>query len=339
MTLSFANDDNSNAPLYYIEVTLSANDGNGFQQLINWNPSSYSSYLNTDCQNHNWQDGAGNLLYSWFETPSATSSSTSVYEWVVLPNGTTTTIYLVFTGTATSSYSTAHTGVQPNYSSTYAQYDNGASVFTSLYQNFAGTSTPTGWSSNGTTNQNNGVSPTAQGSYIYTSSSYTPPLSATLDTIAKAPTTSAASNPAWFLMGFTSTSNYGITVYPITSAGWAGPSPFSVYFWVGNGSAAGEHAMTAGTGIDVYSVVWDSTSSVSAYTDYGTAVSVTTDIPSTAEPIVIGTTQTNAVSPSANAIVYVVRLRTTPSNGTMPTTTFGSVTPITLPYTSALLYY
>jgi hypothetical protein len=159
---TFVNDDNGNSPVNNISIMLGSNSGSGFQQKVDFNPSNFpSSYFASDLSNINFQDGAGNLLYSWQETHAPTTSSTDVIYWVKLPNSTINTIYLVLVSTTSSSYSTNHTGVEPNYNSTYAQYDNGTNVF-SNYWNFSGTSLPTGWAevdnnSGGTYSVNNGL--------------------------------------------------------------------------------------------------------------------------------------------------------------------------------------
>jgi hypothetical protein len=322
--VTFVNDDNNNAPLYYIAVTLSANDGNGFQQLVNWNPSSYSSYLNTDCQNHNWQDGAGNLLYSWFETPSATSSSTSVYEWVVLPNGTTTTIYLVFTGTSTSGYSTTHTGVQPSYSGTYAQYDNGTSVFTK-YWNFAGTSLPSDLSvlgsptytvDNGLT-MNGGSGWTGiyyDGSSYFSTSNYTNILDMYLEVATGYPNNGRA------YQGFSdiSSENYQMC-----------------YVAISNTATWKNHDSSGTTAIDISPAPTFNAYHVATFAaqsgqmnysmDYNTFQSSSADYDAFNNAYYI---VTMVYAASVTLYTQWQRIRIMPTSNSMPTTTFGSVTPI-----------
>ena len=297
MTLSFSNDDNGNAPLYYVAITLSSNAGSGFQQLVNWSPSTYSTYLNTDCQNHSWQDGAGNLLDSWFETPSATSSSTSVYEWVVLPNATATTIYLVFSATTASGYSTTHTGVQPNYSATYGQYDNGASVFPILYQNFAGTAVPTGWEALGTYTIDNGFSiGTAINAYIVSSSSFGADANQIFDAYITQLQSSSTLN-MW--LGYTGTLVSGDTYAAALGSGSGNA------FMVNGGTIT-----TITPSVGIMSIYNPSTTLAEYSTNYGTTTSATG---TSAAAINVGVTVQNGGTPPTTPLkVGYIRIRTDP---------------------------
>lgn len=87
--------------------------------------------------------GGTNYLYIWnaITVPS--------HIWVKLnsniPASGTQTIYLIFFAQSTNNYSpSGDWGAYPTLTSTYGQYDNGATVF-SYYTNFAGTSLPSGW--------------------------------------------------------------------------------------------------------------------------------------------------------------------------------------------------
>jgi hypothetical protein len=327
MTLSFSNDDNGNAPLYYVAITLSSNAGSGFQQLINWDPSTYSTYLNTDCQNHSWQDGAGNLLDSWFETPSATSSSTSVYEWVVLPNSTATKIYLVFSATTASGYSTTHTGVQPNYSTTYGQYDNGASVF-SFYDNFAGTTLSSKWTVvNSGQTVNNGMSQGTTAPSIYSTSYTLNPQNTVTEAYAyvNTPLASNAND------GFISVTIISNSHHTYNSGGY--------YLCDYNGTAGTDTALdtaASNSSPSVWSVWYSAAATGSAMVNYGTPVTLTTDIPT----ITAGAVQLSVHNGAATAGTQYftwVRTRANPPSSTMPTTTFGSATKVPSGYSQLLM--
>jgi len=120
-----------------------------FQQMVQLNLINYPQLQNiaSDLSNIYFSsDVAGqNKLYSWRETP-ASLTSTQIW-WVLLPNGIpangTITIYLqVSSSTALDG---VYTGEAPQLSSTYAQYDNGASIFP-YYQRWGGLSAlPSGW--------------------------------------------------------------------------------------------------------------------------------------------------------------------------------------------------
>ena len=114
-----------------------------FQQLVTWNPSTYSSYEASDLGNVRFCLNAGcspptNQLNAWLEscTPSCSPSATSAYAWVKLtsaiPAGTSVTIDMVFEGTSVD-FDASYWGEAPNLSTTYAANDNGANVFNAYF--------------------------------------------------------------------------------------------------------------------------------------------------------------------------------------------------------------
>ena len=130
----------------YVPVTITPTsqiNGN-FQQMVYFNPQTYSTYLSSNMQNVEFFYPDGALIPSWLESYT---TSNAVY-WLNL-NGVTSgeTIYMGFASTATSLFSTSNNvGEAPYLSSTYGEYDTGSNVF-SYYQSFGGlTSLPSGWS-------------------------------------------------------------------------------------------------------------------------------------------------------------------------------------------------
>jgi len=131
-----------------------------FQQLLNLNLSpilsSSSQLLNLEfCLDVN----CNTPLYAWIE--SYNTNLSTVYIWVNLPvsipANSSITIYMF----VRNSIQYPYTGIAPNLTSTYAQYDNGENVFL-FYDNFAGTSLNTnkwnyGYNSGGSITVNNGV--------------------------------------------------------------------------------------------------------------------------------------------------------------------------------------
>ncbi|AHA92037.1 putative structural protein [Los Azufres archaeal virus 1] len=113
-------------------------------------------------------NGCQNPLYAWVE--SYTSDLSQVVVWVkipfAIPAGMQIPIYM--SKQSVSQY--PYTGMAPQLSSTYAQYDNGNNVFT-FYDNFAGTSLNTNkWSSytsSTTITVNNGITIQTSGSSTY----------------------------------------------------------------------------------------------------------------------------------------------------------------------------
>jgi hypothetical protein len=114
---------------------------NPFQQMVTWNPSSYSAYEGGSLGNIRFCSDAYCVapLYSWLEscTPSCTTGATSATAWVLLQSsinngGGTLTIYMVFDPTSVT-FDGVYWGEAPNLSATYGQYDNGAYVFTDYF--------------------------------------------------------------------------------------------------------------------------------------------------------------------------------------------------------------
>ncbi len=129
---------------YYLPVNLSNGQssatGPNFQQMITFNPSSYSSYEASDLGNIRFYQGSSEL-YSWCESGCSSGASTARF-WVDIPGGITasgtTTLDMVFEVPNSIEYDGVYAGEAPQLSAGYAQYDNGAKVFTTLYDNFAG---------------------------------------------------------------------------------------------------------------------------------------------------------------------------------------------------------
>ena len=137
---------------YTITITNSQSDPtpSPFQQLLNLNLSSIlsssSQLLNLEfCLDVN----CNTPLYAWIE--SYNSNLSSVYIWINLPvsipANSSITIYMF----VRNSIQYPYTGMSPTLTTTYAQYDNGENVF-QFYDNFAGTSLKSSWSSYVTSN-------------------------------------------------------------------------------------------------------------------------------------------------------------------------------------------
>lgn len=106
----------------------------GYQQVITFNPSTYSAYESSNLGNIRFYQGSTELN-SWCYS-GCTSSSTSAVFWVKLANQlnngkTAVNMSLLPSSTNFDGY---YAGEAPWISSTYAQYDNGGQVF-NLYFN------------------------------------------------------------------------------------------------------------------------------------------------------------------------------------------------------------
>jgi hypothetical protein len=160
-------------PWAVVAVTLvnnqSGSTGSLFQQMITFSPATYSALENSDLGNIRFcaDVACSSEMFAWLEScsPSCTSSAASAIAWVLLPSaiaggGGSLTIYIAFMPTSVG-FDGVYWGEAPELSTTYGQYDNGASVFPSLYEDFVGTSLPAGWVSStagtGTVNEDNGL--------------------------------------------------------------------------------------------------------------------------------------------------------------------------------------
>ena len=150
-----------------------------FQQMLVIDSAAFSG-INSNWNNVEFTTGSyatGMLLQAWVES-NASSSSTHTIVWVNLPYGISgygsTTIYMNVMPTPIMS-SAGPTGEAPQLSPTYAEYDNGASVF-NFYDNFKGTSLSGSWThtTNAAISVNNGLGITFSGldAYIVTNSHY-----------------------------------------------------------------------------------------------------------------------------------------------------------------------
>jgi len=144
------------AQLYnVVPVTVTNNQGSStpsvFQQMVTWDPATYSAYEATNLGNVRFCSDSQCVtpLNAWLESCSSTcstngSSSTSATAWVKLTSaiagsGGTLTIYMVFEA-ASANFDGNHWGEAPQLSGTYAQYDNGANVFTAYFNGNTATS-------------------------------------------------------------------------------------------------------------------------------------------------------------------------------------------------------
>ncbi len=155
---------------YYVPITLSNQQSSGtaanFQQMVFFNPSlsQYSQYEASNLSNIEFTSGApagqagSTPMYAWLESGASTAATNTV-AWVNLGSSTlgaagsgsnTLTIYMNFmpnNAPVTSHY----TGYAPQlwcasgcFQTSYAQYDDGASVF-SIYNNFIGNTLSSSW--------------------------------------------------------------------------------------------------------------------------------------------------------------------------------------------------
>ncbi len=105
-----------------------------FQQMINVpNTTSFWNYINTTSgyfgQNVEFFYGNGKIIPSWLESYNSSSGKW----WIkigTISASSVTKIYMGFASKTTNLFNTNNVGEAPQLSSTYAEYDDGASVFT-----------------------------------------------------------------------------------------------------------------------------------------------------------------------------------------------------------------
>ena len=114
-----------------------------FQQIIAINSLNYTSYItyNSNFANFEYFYANGTVIPAWIESNDSNTITTWV-KTISIPASSKLTIYLGFASETTNLLSgsgTSGIGEAPQLSSTYAEYDDGASVF--LYYNVNPTST------------------------------------------------------------------------------------------------------------------------------------------------------------------------------------------------------
>src|SRR5579885_1690295 len=324
---------------YYIPVTLTNNQStatpSNFTVSISVNQSTYSSYLASNLSNINWQDGAGNILNSWREAGTSNTGTNGLW-WVNLGTLTisansTLTIYLCFYATSQNVLNTTNTGVAPQLTTPYAQYDNGTSVF-KWYENFAGTSLPSDMSAvaigTSTYSVNNGltINPRAagDGTVIYKTTGLASPVY--LDCLV-----TAVSGSNYGLMGQqtatpTSQSTNGIWTSLNSSYQWFA-SNGTTYAQIELDSSDTPSTVLAGVTSSppaIISGAWSATGTEQRMLNYGnagTGTNSTLTLPATIYPELTG----YGNGGSSSQTWQWFRARLYPPNNAMPAATFGSI--------------
>ncbi|MEM3860622.1 MAG: hypothetical protein QW478_14715, partial [Candidatus Micrarchaeaceae archaeon] len=311
----------------FVQLNLSAswNVGHGAygQQQVNITESTYSSYIayNNNLANFEYFYANGTIIPAWIES----NSSGKLVTWVKIKN-TTTTLYLGFASKTTnllSSSGTSGIGEAPQLSSTYAQYDDGASVFP-FYDNFKGTSlNTTKWTNNianvgGTLTINNGMSYTRgssgnDGIFIYTNYNFS---SGIFETYGAIPSGGSSGSFTFATFGLAKTSGYS----------YVGVGDLnSVY---GLSTTTSSNADNIVSGLSGGTFIWQifissaTPSTISASQNYGTQISSSADMPTLPLPIMYQDQYNTGINLGP---FYWVRVRAYPPSGTMPSVTFGAV--------------
>jgi hypothetical protein len=324
---------------YYVPVTLTnnaaSNTQSGLQISITVNSTSYSSHLASNLANVNWQDGNGNILTSWLESGETSSSTTTVY-WVnlgsnIIPGEAgTLIIYYCLYNTGSQIINGTDTGAEPNYTGTYGQYDNGASIF-SFYDNFPGTSLNPRWIIAGgpTISVDNGLTLNGSGSGsngIY--ASYNSSGNDVLEVHEKILFNPQSLNTAFMLgTSLNSQSQPNSGYFADRWGNQSGTGAVIGYMSSGNLiTLASESSTYASLGtLYTHSLVFVTGYNIRLQINYGTTVDI-----GTAEATYASTDHIYiAVYASSSFFIQWARDRLAPPQNTMPAVSFGSLTPNT----------
>ena len=292
-----------------------------FQQIINITESTYSTYLtyNKSSANIEYFYANGTIIPAWIESNDSGKLITWV-KTVSIPASSHIQVYLGFASKSTNLLSSSGTkglGEAPQLSPTYAEYDDGASVFNN-YWNFNGTSLPSGLTAGSTitVSVNDGIT-----------------ISGGTSTDTDAVTTSSLTVSPPFIVeayGTLPTSGFGWAVgaSDIVGSNTKGASGFETWNnagTIGAGQSTTSAASTGGNfGTASTTGVWTteatSTSSSTFYLNYGSAFTESSDAPS--YPVYLQLVFDNN---GATLKYNWFRTRAYPPSGVMPSVTFGAV--------------
>ena len=316
----------------YVPITITNNQstatGTNFQQMLNINMNNYSSYLNSDLSNVYFSsDTAGaNVIDSWLESGNSNTSTSTIF-WVLLSNGiganSSITIYMQIDLSGASHFNNTTTGEAPQLSGTYAEYDNGTTVFI-FYDNFSGTSLDTSlWqvgSSGGSYSVNNGLTLTGAPSGSCEGLYSIPTFSAqayTTDYYAYYASLTAGGEQTLGMREGTTGNNF---VYIQNQASPAG-------YYIASRNSSGQAFTEIGAGsTSTYQVLtsWQSASPLESVgqINYGTQATNSTYSTAMTGGDVLQMFACDAV---VNIYVQWARARLTPPNNTMPSISEGSI--------------
>ena len=316
-------------PLHLTYNTLAVYP-NPFQQMITINALNYTNYLSYNGNTANFELTYSNdtVIPSWIES----NDSNTITLWAKVSNTIfstgSNTIYLDFVSKSINlllNSGTSGIGEAPQLSPSYAEYDDGASVF-NFYDNFVGTTLNTSkwnnYASSGVTgnteniNVYNGLTLSKGTSEYntYISSSAQTLTTNTIIDIYWTPATSYGSQVGYI-------SQLGYDLYNIQGAG--------VQYWQGGYYVDSRASALSQTQFGSYSLqnylssISISTTAVKGYlNDYVLTGSITTNLNTIppSNPLYLEIAQDSS---TYNTLVTWVRTRAYPPNGVMPSVSFG----------------
>jgi len=313
----------------YINNTQSSATPGPFQQMVKIPISTFSSYLydNNTTANFEFYYANNTIIPAWIESVNGTT----IVIWLKLYSisaDTSIQIYLGFASKTTNLLSNSGTtgiGEAPQLSPTYAQYDDGASMF-NFYDNFAGTSLNTSkWTNNtansgGTLTINNGMSYTPPSSenvypFIYSTSTFS---SGVFETYGDIPSSTQSGPYTSADFGLTTSSNVNNNAAMVGKWG-------SDYDLITSTSSGSQNTLSGLSGGNYIWQVWipsSSPSTIYGSQNYGTQISSSSDMPTLPQPIIFFDQANTGINIGP---FYWARVRAYPPNGVMPSVSFGGV--------------
>jgi len=343
----------------YVPITLSNSQSSAtpspFQQMIQINEGNYANYIayNGNFANFEFFTQSGSVLPAWIES----NNSGTLTVWINLPNGipasSSLAIYLGFASKTTnllSSSGTSGIGEAPQLScpnpantigcSTYAEYDDGASVF-NFYDNFAGTSLNTNkwlsYSSGFSATINNGftislsvnqIGSGVSAAYIITSqTAFSPNIIGEAYAEGSSPPANARSYMPGLITVNSTTEGVEIldrTIYSNMAFSDGRNNAGSYTDFQGNSSAQYYNNVATPSGYNIIGLAYTGSTNT-WYMNYGTVVSSSTYSPSGNVYFALGMGIYGGNPTTASMFIYWVRVRAYPPNGVMPSVSFGGV--------------
>ena len=319
---------------YCIPVTIASSSAtSNAQVMLTFNALAYQSYLSGSLQNiYVYNSISGNTIPAWIEgnilneqQTTSLNTASNVIIWLNDPNAniistSADTNYYIGVGSTSTNFFTSgnNIGEAPQLSSTYAEYDNGVQVFPTLYENFEGTSLPSGWAQYSTYTAwsvNNGITAGTGGAGFpqTTATTYGDNALQILDIYGGSPN---GNQGMGYLYGCGE--NSGVCT-PAQVTGWL--SPVSVLGLSAGSDVNGIYTLTGNyyTGNEIFSTWWQSSSAADFYVNYVQSGStITTNLPSAQTSIGLG-------GNNAPISITWLRIRIAPPNGVMPATTFNTI--------------
>jgi len=300
-----------------------------FQQMIKLNESNYKGYIiyNGSFANFEFVYGNGTVIPAWIES----NNSGTLIIWLKIHSisaSSSLTIYIDFASLTTNLLSGSGTtgiGEAPQLSKTYAQYDDGASVFNN-YWNFIGTTISPVWTqvlpSGATITQNNGITFITSSSIGYVGLILINGIPS--PQILEGDVTSWSGIAAGLAEQNGSAGNEPMYIFNGWTAGYEGYSSSTSQGMIGGfSSLSTTFAFTSG----IEGLAWVGNSQEVWYNNYNaytTSSNVAGNLPSTINP----SFGIYANSLSTSITFQWLRTRAYPPNGVMPSVSFGTLSPI-----------